>query len=52
MDKIERIRELLKEIGLPQYQQSNICVLTILGLANIKKDTEWKKSYQRMAENS
>lgn len=44
MDKIERIRILLKEIGLPQYQQSNICVLTILGLANIKKETEWKKA--------
>ena len=44
MDKIERVRTLLKDIGLPQYQQSNICVLTILGLANVKKDTEWKKA--------
>lgn len=44
MDKIERVRTLLKEIGLPQYQQSNICVLTVLGLANVKKDTVWKKA--------
>ncbi len=44
MDKIEKIRILLKEIGLPQNQQSNICVLTILALANIKKDTEWIKA--------
>lgn len=44
MDKIERIRELLKRIGLPQYQHSNICVLTILGMANLKEDTQWAKA--------
>lgn len=44
MDKIERIRELLKRIGLPQYQHSNICVLTILGMANLKEDTQWTKA--------
>ena len=44
MDKIERVRKLLKDIGLPQYQQSNICVLTILGMANLKKKTSWAKA--------
>lgn len=41
MDKIEQVRKLLKVIGLPQYQQSNICALTILGMANLKEDTPW-----------
>ena len=41
MDKIEQVRKLLKDIGLPQYQQSNICALTILGMANLKEDTPW-----------
>ena len=37
MDKIERIRILLKEIGLPEKQQADICVLTILGMADMKR---------------
>jgi len=41
MDKIEQVRKLLKAIGLPLYQQSNICALTILGMANLKEDTPW-----------
>ena len=44
MDKIERVRKLLKDIGLPQHQQSNTCVLTILGMANLKKNTRWIKA--------
>ena len=44
MDKIEQVRKLLKAIGLPQYQQSNICALTILGMANLKEDTPWTKA--------
>ena len=41
MDKIEQVRKLLKAIGLPKYQQSNICALTILGMANLKEETPW-----------
>ena len=44
MDKIEQVRNLLKAIGFPQYQQSNICALTILGMANLKEDTPWAKA--------
>lgn len=44
MDKIEQIRKLLKDIGLPRYQQSNICALTILGMANLKEDSLWAKA--------
>lgn len=41
MDKIEKTRELLESLGLPKKQQSDICVLTILGMANLKKTTKW-----------
>ena len=41
MDKIKKIRELLESIGMPRKQQSDICVLTILGMGNIKKRTKW-----------
>lgn len=44
MDKIEQVRKLLKAIGLPQHQQTNICALTILGMANLKEDTPWAKA--------
>lgn len=41
MDKIERVRKLLKDIGMPKRQQADLCVLTILGMANLKKTTKW-----------
>lgn len=41
MDKIERVRKLLKDIGMPKRQQADLCVLTILGMANLKKKTKW-----------
>lgn len=44
MDKIKQTRELLKELGLPKRQQADICVLTILGMANLKNTTEWSKA--------
>ena len=44
MDKIERVRKLLKDIGMPQRQQADLCVLTILGMANLKKTTKWSKA--------
>ena len=44
MDKIEKVRNLLNDLGLPQKQQADICVLTILGMANLKKTTKWTKA--------
>ena len=44
MDKIERVRKLLKDIGMPKRQQADLCVLTILGMANLKKTTKWSKA--------
>lgn len=44
MDKISRIKKLLADIGLPVAQQSNICALTVLGMAGLKKTTKWIKA--------
>jgi hypothetical protein len=42
MDKIAKIRQLLECLELPKRQQTDICVLTILGLANLSKSSKWK----------
>ena len=44
MDKIEKVRKLLNDLGMPKKQQADICVLTILGMANLKKTTKWTKA--------
>jgi hypothetical protein len=44
MDKISRIKKLLADIGLPVAQQSNICALTVLGMAGLKKTAKWTKA--------
>ena len=44
MDRITETRELLMTLGLPKAQQSDICVLTILGMANIKPNTPWSEA--------
>lgn len=41
MDKIERVKKLLEELGLPNRQRSDMCALVILSLANIGKRTSW-----------
>ena len=41
MDKIEKVRQLLKNIGMPKKQQADVCVITVLCMANLKKTTKW-----------
>ena len=42
MDKIETARGLLERIGMPNAQQSTLCCLTLLAMANIRKDDMFK----------
>lgn len=44
MDHIIETRELLAALGLPKAQQSDICVLTVLGMADIKPETDWSEA--------
>jgi len=44
MDHLTETRELLAALGLPKAQQSDICVLTVLGMADIKPETDWSEA--------
>lgn len=41
MDKIGRTVEILKAVGMPNAQQSSLCALTILAMANLRPSDEW-----------
>ena len=44
MDKVEEAREILKFIGMPKAQQSDICCYTLLAMAKIEPDMSWDKA--------
>ena len=44
MDKIEKLKKLLEELGLPKPQRKDSCVLALLSLANIGKKTPWPEA--------
>ena len=44
MDKLETIKKLLADVGMPERQQNDICALTLLGLANLKQRDAFKKA--------
>ena len=41
MDKITKAKNILKAIGMPTQQQSELCALILLALAGIKKSSAW-----------
>lgn len=44
MDKLETAKSLLKQIGMPTKQQSRMCALTLLAMADVRKSTPWSKA--------
>lgn len=42
MDKIDIAKDLLERVGMPTAQQSTLCCLTLLAMANIKKDSSFQ----------
>lgn len=44
MDKLTLIKELLKQLEMPVKQQSSICCLTLLSMARLDQQAEWKKA--------
>lgn len=44
MSKIEEARTLLKELQVPVKQQSDICCLTLLAMANVKENGSWQNA--------
>lgn len=44
MSKIEEARTFLKELQVPVKQQSDICSLTLLAMANVKENDSWENA--------
>ncbi|WP_313131299.1 BsuBI/PstI family type II restriction endonuclease [Anaerocolumna sp.] len=44
MGKVEEARQLLREIGMPEKQQADLCCYALLAMANIKEDDDWKSA--------
>lgn len=42
MGKVEEARQLLREIGMPEKQQADLCCYVLLAMANVKEDDDWK----------
>ena len=42
MPKIDEAKKFLENIGMPKAQQSDICALSLLAMAGIKPNDEWK----------
>ena len=41
MGKVEEARQLLKEIGMPDKQQADLCCYVLLAMANVKETDSW-----------
>ena len=44
MNKLNEAREILKEIGMPKSQQSDLCAYTLLALLQLEENQEWEKA--------
>lgn len=44
MSKIDEAKSILKDLEVPDSQQSDICVYTFLSLLSVSEDTEWEES--------
>jgi hypothetical protein len=44
VDKIAQTRGILKKVGMPKPQQSDICCYVILAMAGITPDMEWSEA--------
>ena len=42
MNKIEEARSILKDLNVPVKQQSDMCCLTLLAMANLKEQDSWQ----------
>lgn len=44
MSKKEQTKDILKQLGVPARQQSDICCYSLLAMTNIKEDDDWNKA--------
>ena len=41
MNNIEKTQNLLKDMSVPDLQQTELCALTLLAMANLKPNDKW-----------
>ena len=41
MSKIEKAREILIALGMPERQQADLCCYSLLAMLNVEPDTDW-----------
>lgn len=44
MGKMDEARQFLADVGMPKAQQSDICCLSLLAMAGIMAESDWKKA--------
>lgn len=44
MNHLEQAKDILCQLTMPEKQQSNICQLTLLALANAGKEISWQSA--------
>ena len=44
MSKVENAKDILKQIGMPDKQQSDLCAYTLLALLGLKNNIKWTES--------
>ena len=44
MDKVDALKATLNEVGFPSQMQADVCIYSILALAGIKRNTQWKNA--------
>ena len=42
MKKVDEVKELLSALQVPEKQQTDLCCYTLLAMANLKKQSQWK----------
>ena len=41
MNAVEKIRDLLNNVGMPEKQQSDLCCYTVLAMAGLTNKSNW-----------
>ena len=44
MSKIEKAREILIALGMPERQQADLCCYSLLAMLNVEPDTDWSEA--------
>lgn len=42
MDRVNEAKTFLKQVGMPEKQQTDLCAFTLLAMANVMPETDWK----------